>query len=276
MYRVMKVLNNNAILCYNEEEEIIVLHKGIGFAKKNDDVVEIPTQAKKYLMQKAYKSKHETDDIINSIDPVYLEIASEIIHLTALKFGKVDNDILLPLADHIYFALKRMEKNINPMNPFVNDIKLLFPEEYSVALQGKEIIKSFLSKEINEDEVCFISLHIHSAISSNKVMDSMQVTCAIHESILELEKNLNIKINVDSISYARLMNHIKYLIIRLNQNEKLQMNISDFVEQRFPFAYEYAKNICQLLAKTLKRELPENEIGYLALHLERILNDSFK
>ena len=73
-------------------------------------------------------------------------------------------------------------------------------------------------KTINEDEVGFITLHIHSAISSNQVAESMEATRVIHEGIVKLQKDLNIIIDVQSISYVRLMNHIKFLILRVNSN----------------------------------------------------------
>ena len=47
-------------------------------------------------MQKGYKAKSGSNDIINYIDPVYLEIASEIIRLIIEKLVKNCNDILLP------------------------------------------------------------------------------------------------------------------------------------------------------------------------------------
>ena len=216
------------------------------------------------------------DKVIDYINPVYLEIAAEIIKEATNKFQKVNHDILIPLADHIHFTIKRMDENIMPSNPFTYDIRLLFPDEYEVALKSKEIIKSFINKEINNDEVSFITLHIHSAISSNKVGESMEAARIVHESIIKLQTDLNVKIDIESISYARLMNHIKFLIIRLNTNEQLQMDISEFTKNKFPFAYEQAIRMCDNLSKVLHKELPKSEVGYLALHLERILSSAFQ
>lgn len=273
MYKVIKVLNNNTILASNGNEEAIIMYKGIGFSKKKDDCFEVPRNAKKYLMQKGYNDTRKSNNVIDYIEPVYLEIASEIMRLATLQFGEIDNKILLPLADHIYFAIKRMDENIMPSNPFLNDIRLLFPDEYEAALKGREVIERYVSRVINDDEVGFITLHIHSAVSSNKVGESMEATRVIHEGIVKLQKDLNITIDVQSISYVRLMNHIKFLILRVNTNEKLQMDISEFTKDKFPFAYEQACNMCQALAKVLKKDLPESEVGYLALHLERILSN---
>ncbi len=274
MYEIIKILNNNTILVEHDHEEMIVMAKGIGFGKKVKQMIEIPTNAKKYMMQKNYQPK-EPGNIIDYIDPVYLEIAAEIIKEATIKFNDVKHDILLPLADHIYFAIKRMDENIMPTNPFTYDIRLLFPDEYEVALKSREIIKQYVSKEINLDEVGFITLHIHSAISTNKVGESMEAARVVHESIVKLQNDLHIKIDVESISYARLMNHIKFLIIRLNNHEQLQMDIGEFTKEKFPFAYEQAVTMCNALSKVLKMELPESEVGYLALHLERILSSAF-
>ena len=241
MYQVLKILNNNTILAKEGNNEIIILAKGIGFGKKVNDHFEIPPQAKKYMMQKNYQAKDKLKKVIDYINPVYLEIAAEIIKEATNKFQKVNHDILIPLADHIHFTIKRMDENIMPSNPFTYDIRLLFPDEYEVALKSKEIIKSFINKEINNDEVSFITLHIHSAISSNKVGESMEAARIVHESII-----------------------------------KLQMHISEFTKNKFPFAYEQAIRMCDNLSKVLHKELPASEVGYLALHLERILSSAFQ
>lgn len=79
MYTIIKVLNNNTVLAKHDHEEIIVMFKGIGFGKKAGEYLEIPPQAKKYLMQKTYQSKDRFQNIIEYIDPIYLEIADEIL-----------------------------------------------------------------------------------------------------------------------------------------------------------------------------------------------------
>lgn len=272
MYKIIKILNHNAILACKDHEEVIVMYKGIGFSKKVDDEIEIPSQAKRYLMEKSDKGNEKSNEIISYIDPIYLEIAAEILKQTKDKFGDANETILLPLADHIYFVIKRMQDNIMPSNPFIHDIKLLFPDEYEVALNARDIIFKYVEKEINDDEVGFITMHIHSAVSSNQVVETIEATQVVHDSIDKLQKDLNITIDVNSISYARLMNHIKFLLVRINKDEELAIDISEFTQDKFPFAYEEASHICDSLSKVLKKKLPHTEVGYLALHLERILS----
>ena len=103
MYQVLKILNNNTILAKEDDNEIIVMAKGIGFGKKIDEHFEIPPHAKKYMMQKNYQAKDKQKKVIDYINPVYLEIAAEIIKEATNKFKEVNHDILIPLADHIHF-----------------------------------------------------------------------------------------------------------------------------------------------------------------------------
>ena len=84
----------------------------------------------------------------------------------------------------------------------------MFPDEYSVALKAKDIVEKYTHEEINADEIAFITLHIHSAISVNKVGQSMEVMRVIREFFKKLQADLNIRIDANSLSYIRLMNHI--------------------------------------------------------------------
>ena len=136
MYRVIKVLNNNSILALSspENNEVIILGKGIGFGKKISESIKNIENAKIYTLEK-HSVPGEALKSAASVKPEFLEIANDIIIETEKAFGKVDNAILLPLADHIAFAIERMKKGLNISNPLNNDIKALFNEEYIVDLK---------------------------------------------------------------------------------------------------------------------------------------------
>ena len=166
MYRVIKVLNNNSILALSSpgNDEVIILGKGIGFGKKVSETLKDVKDAKIYTLQSKKSTPGEGLKSAASVKPEFLEIANDIIIETEKAFGKIDNTILLPLADHIAFAIERMKKGLTISNPLNNDIKALFKDEYDVALKGKEIIKEATGFIINDDEVGYITLHIHSSL----------------------------------------------------------------------------------------------------------------
>ena len=164
MYRVIKVLNNNGILVYHVEtgKEMILLGNGVGFGKKPTEQIEKLPGAKVYSLVTRRKQESVLKTV-NGIRPEFIEATGKIIEEAENVFQKINHEMLLPLADHIALAAKRAKENRQLPNPFTPDIRVLFGEEYQVALKGREIIQRLTGYEISEDEVGFITLHIRSA-----------------------------------------------------------------------------------------------------------------
>jgi transcriptional antiterminator len=277
MFRVIKALNHNGVLAINMDthKEYILLGKGIGFGKKVNERMEAPENAHIYLLQKD-TDRGSTKDILINIEPEILEIASAIIMEAEKKFEKVDENILCPLADHIAFAIKRIKNNELISNPLTADIKALFPEEYEVACKGKDIIKEVEGVEINEDEVGYIALHIHSSLVNEKVSQAMETAILVRDCITSIERNIGKKIDIESLSYNRLMSHIKYMTARTLKNETIKLDMNDYIRERFPKSFEIAEGICKKLGNELKKEIKPVEIGYLAMHIERVFSDELE
>ena len=80
-------------------------------------------------------------------------------------------------------------------------------------------------------------------------------------------------INIMSLSYNRLMNHIRYMVARAISGEKLKVNMNDYMKVKFPQAFEMAETVCKQIERNLKCTLSDVEIGYLAMHIERVASD---
>ena len=79
---------------------------------------------------------------------------------------------------------------------------------YTHLLKGREIIEKYTQYKIPDNEVGYITLHVHSAISTSKTTESIQVMEVIRENIDQLRKDLRITIDENSISYTRLMKDV--------------------------------------------------------------------
>ncbi len=236
MFKILKVLNNNGILVMDldRKQEFIFLGKGVGFGKKVNQNVKKIENAKAYL------------------------------------FGEVDNNILLPLADHMAFAIKRMEEGIELKNPFSKEIKVLFEEEYHVAEKGRELLKEKIGIEINDDEVGYITLHVHTALTREHVVQSMDIARMIQEGVQTIEQELGERLDADTISYTRLLTHMKFMILRVINGEKLRLDMTDYVLENFSDSFDLAKRICQEFEKNIQKPFPNIEISYFAIHIERV------
>lgn len=274
MFRVIKALSHNGVLALGMDtsKEYIILGKGIGFGKKVNERMEAPEDARIYVLQQETERGTATD-IIKNIDPEFLEIASLIIMEAEKKFKKVDQNILCPLADHIAFAVKRIKNYEQFSNPLTQDIKALFSDEYEVALKGRDIIKEAEGIDVNEDEIGYIALHIHSSLGDEKVSQAMETALLVRDCITSIEQSIGKPINIESLSYNRLMSHIKYLMARTLKNEPIKLDMNDYIRERFPRSFEIAEDICTKLGSKLKKEVEAVETGYLAMHIERVFSD---
>lgn len=271
MYRVKKALNHNAILAVDTEkgQEYLILGKGIGFGKKVTEYV-TPRQDDTVYSMIECTERGASSNIVGVVSPECLEIADEILNIAEKEFGSIDRKILFPLADHIEFAIKRVKNNEQISNPLTDDIRILFHGEYKVAENIKELLKDRMDIDIDKHEVGYVALHIHSAIDVQNVAQSMTIARGVRQCISLVESETGRKINVLSISYNRLMNHIKYMIARGIQGEKIKLNLNDYMETKFPLEYNMAVTISNSIEKMLKIKFDSSEIGYLAMHIQRV------
>lgn len=269
MYRITKILNHNAVVVEKDQQEYLVMEKGIGFGKKAGLEIKLSDSTILYTIQK----ENEREAAIDKINPIFLEITHELLKNAQKTLGHLDPNVLLPLSDHIAFAIERIRNNLVISNPFVNEIQFMNPEEYQAAKKAREIIYKKLGVEINEDEIGYITLHLHSAKCQENVDDSMKAAIIVNESIRLIEEKFKTHINVQSLAYSRLLTHMKYMIMRIKTNEKLNLDMDDYVKTNFPRAYETAEKILLRVGKELNATIPRIEIGYLGLHIQRICSD---
>jgi transcriptional antiterminator len=253
-----------------DNREYLLIGKGLGFGRRVSERFELPEGCAVYSLQEhtGYGSAME---LVKGIDPVFLEIAEQVLKESERVFGRIDWSILFPMADHIAFAVKRIQNREQISNPLTGDIQALFHMEYKTAECLVPILRQRLQVEIDEHEIGYIALHIHSAIEDENVALSMQIARTVRECIEMVEKETGHTIDVMSLSYNRLMNHVRYMVARAIRGEKLKLNMNDFMSVRYPEAYKLSAEICSHLERFLNQPLDEVEIGYLAMHIERVM-----
>lgn len=274
MYRVEKVLNHNVILAIKEEDkqEYLVMGKGIGFGKKIAQRMEVEEDARVYSLIDVKNAK-DTTSSVKEIAPIYLEAANMLLDEAEEKIGKVDRSVLIPLADHIDFAVKRIKEQGEISNPLICDIQVLFHMEYKVAEKILPFLKENSDVTMSESELGYIALHIHSAIAEQNVASSMQVARCVRECIGLIEEEIHHVIPVTTLSYNRLMNHVRYMVLRAEQGEEIKLSMNDYMELRFKKSYAIATYVCEEMGKILNKKLHEHELGYLAMHIQRCMEE---
>ena len=273
MYRIAKTLNHNSFIGVeeNSNQEYLVMGKGIAFGKKPGQRVEPAEDTRIYSLTELTE-RGNARAIVQGVSPVSLELASAVLDQAEKEFGKIDRSIVFPMADHLDFAIRRIQNGEQISNPLTDDIRIMFYKEYKVAACIRELLKERLQIDIDEHEIGYIALHVHSAIVEENVSQAMEVARAVRDSISLVENVTGHKIDVMSLSYNRLMNHIRYMVARAVNGEKLKMNINDYMSVKFPEAFQAAKKICEEMEASLKLPMEDIEVGYLAMHMERMMD----
>ena len=273
MYRVIKVLNNNGVLVYHNEtgREMILLGNGVGFGKKPTQQIEKIPGAKVYTLV-TRKKQQSVLKVVNGIKPEFIEVSGRIIEEAEQVFREINHEILLPMADHIALAAKRAMENRQIPNPFTPDIRVLFAREYEVALKGRDIIKEMMGYKISDDEVGFLTLHIHAGLSDEQVSVALDTTRIINEGISMIEEAFHQKFRQDSLSYTRLMSHLYYMVARTRKGESTKVDFNDFIFTNYPETGKVAEDVCSFMSRSLKKPVAREEVGFLAIHIQRVIS----
>ena len=273
MYRIIKVLNNNGILVYHNEtgRELILMGNGVGFGKKPTQQIEDMPGAKVYSLVTRQKQQSVLK-VVSGIQPGFIEAAGRIIEEAEKVFSEVNHEILLPMADHIALAAKRAKENRQIPNPFTPDIRVLFSKEYTVAMRGRDIIREMMGYEISDDEVGFLTLHIHAGLSDEQVSVTLDTTRIINEGIRMIEKGFSRKLQEDSLAYTRLMSHLYYMVARTRNGESTKVDFNDFIFTNYPETGRVAEMVCSYMGNELKKPVAKEEIGFLAIHIQRVIS----
>lgn len=274
MFRVVKVLNHNVILAVKEDDkqEYLIMGKGIGFGKKTAERIDISEEVQVYSLVNAKNAKATTSSV-KEIAPIYLEAANMLLDEAQKCIGKVDRSVLIPLADHIDFAVKRIREQGEISNPLISDIQVLFHMEYKVAEKILPFLEENSDVTMSKSELGYIALHIHSAIAEQNVASSMQVARCVRECINLIEQEIHKTIPVTTLSYNRLMNHVRYMVLRAEQGEEIKLNMNDYMALRFKKSYAIATYVCDEMGKILHTKLHEHEVGYLSMHIQRCIEE---
>lgn len=272
-FRILKVLNNNIVLAYDLENkyETILIGKGIGFSKKENKKTYIPLDnIQKSFVAEDEKTKNEYFNIAKNIDQRIIELTENIIIEAEKKLGELNSHIHIILTDHIAFAIERVKMGLNINNPFIDEIQILYKDEFLIAKTGVDIIKSKLGVDLGFGEIGFIAMHLHSSRNNVNVKETMKNTRILNEIIEIIETNLGIKFNKSEYTYKRLINHIQGALERIRVGKNVNNPLLNSIKKDFSESFKLIRKIQKKIEEEYEIEVSEQELGYMAIHVERL------
>ncbi|OLS40998.1 PRD domain-containing protein [Bacillus sp. MRMR6] len=268
--KIKRILNNNAVVVSDQNEEKIAIGAGIAFQKKKNDIVNPQKIEKLFVM----KENEKFQQLLKNIPAEHLSISEDIITHAEEYLGlKLHEHIHIGLTDHLSFAIERTNEGIHLKNKLFNEIKILYKKEFDIGMWAIGYMEEKLAVRLPVDEAAYIALHIHTAKPQNGDMkQTLRQTAIIGEMIQTIKDCLHIQIEEDDLSYQRLITHLRYTMSRISSGGVPIMDdeMLNMLKTKFSNSYNCVKKIALDLKRNHGIQLPEHELGYIILHVERL------
>lgn len=273
---IQKIYNNNVVLVIDKEneKELVLTGKGIGFQKKSGQEVDLDKIEKKFVTENE-KFTNKITKLASEVDEKIFKASGDIIEYgEKLLNVQLDDYIYASITDHISFALKRNKQKIDIKNDLLYEIRRIHKTEFEI---GKWAVE-YLNKEFNAtfpiDEAAFIAMHIVNANYKESTTESFLMTKIVKEILNIIRYYYSVEFEEDDFNYERLITHLKFFAKRLIKRE-LAENEGNELINLIKLQYEKAYN-CSLKIKTYietnyEYEVTDDELLYLTLHISRVI-----
>ena len=193
-----------------------------------------------------------------------------------LLLGKeLADNLYLSLTDHIFFTVKRCREGMLIHNRLLFETKMIYKEEFQVGMDAVEMMNRQFDINLPEDEAAFLALHFVNATMGTEMNKTLEITKIVQEIRTIIRNFFRIEFQEDSLSYYRMMTHLKFFAQRMalhegksDQNADLQL--FQMVKERYGQSYRCVERIVEYLQKQYHYTVSDNEKLYLTIHIERI------
>lgn len=276
--RIKKIINNS-ILCAIDEKgnEMIVTGRGIGFQKKRGEFIDPDVVEKIYRMEGKAEQK-KLRELVEQIPIEHLELTQRLVEEVKGQIKQPLNEsLIVTLADHISFAIQRMEQGIAFNNPLSGAIMCYYPTEFHLGQHCLKMIEQEYGIRLNEDEASFIALHIVNAELNTSMSEMHDMTRLMDGCVRVTEFYYRKKFDRDSLDFNRFTVHLRYLVQRLYQNKPLaegtdesDVMFRELIKRNCKEHYECARRIAAYIESNFEKKVSDEEKVYLTIHLKRL------
>lgn len=271
--KILKVFNNNSVAAISDElGDIILTGSGIGFQKRIGDEVDESRIEKTYFFKDDQQKRFEQS--IETVPAIYFEITNKIVNQANKELDTdFSGEIFLAISDHISFAVKRKKEEIYLPNVVLSETKVLYKKEYKVGLWTLDYIEEKTGIRLDDDEAGYIALHLVNFSLDNKANNATKIVTLTKEVLNVIKLSMKVDLEEDSLGYARISTHLKYLAERIFRDEidELQDTTADIREM---LKEDLRLSLCinrivKLIRDRYDYELSPDEQTYLCIHIKK-------
>ena len=257
--------------------ELIVTGRGIGFQRHRGEIIDPATIERTYRMEEK-TGQRKLRELVEKIPLEHLTLTETLIeHIKSEIPQKLNESLLITLADHISFAILRKAQGVEFNNPLKGPIMCYYPTEYHLGQYCLRMIREQMGVQLHEDEAAFIALHIVNSELNTNMSEMYEITKLIEGTISVVEYYYHKEFDRESLDFNRFVVHLRYFAQRLfqgkimedEQGERDEM-FRQLIMKNCKEHYKCAQCIAEYIKNTYQKDLSDEELTYLTIHLKRI------
>ena len=282
--RISRIYNNNVALTVNHlGQEAVVIGRGIAFGKRKGQMIDPATVEQTFVPEQGM-SGERLSLTLSEIPAEILSIATGLeSRVRADGALELSNSFIIPLADHLHYAVMRAREGVRVDYPLAPEVTLLYPREVEYGRSVIAAVRERLQVQMDPGEAIPLALHLVNAQFATADMSQAFRMTEVFAQVFEIiEASYERKIDPDSMSAARFVTHLRYLFVRASRASANRAEDVDEVSQPSllaalrvdaPRAYACAQKVLLVLQMQLKHSLTRDELTYLTIHIARLARD---
>ncbi|HCX64904.1 MAG TPA: hypothetical protein DHN33_06810 [Eubacteriaceae bacterium] len=185
------------------------------------------------------------------------------------------DEAYIGLMIHIILAVYRIQngEKIGIQDGIFEKIK--DSKEYQVAQRATKHLENLLGLAIPESEIAYITMHLQGAKIAKKTGEGTREETIKDETVIRLVKRMldeakrvaGHSFEQDGELIKGLMIHLKPALSRMVHGMEIRNPLLSQIQKQYQEIYQLAQKVAHVLEEELKKNVPEEEIGYLAMHL---------
>ena len=271
---ILRVFNNNLVLALDDHgRDVILTGRGLGFQARPGQQVDASKVVRMFVPIDGRDPDHLAE-LLSNIPPEHIQLVGQA--LAEVGLGSVSRNpaMIIALADHVGFALRRIALGMNITYPMLAEVKHLYAEEYARSEALLRAINARTDVQLPDLEAVGLALHlVNAGFATGDLSYTYKMTGVIQQMVRVIEEAFGVTLDSGSVSVGRFITHLRYLFVRIHQHQQLNAEPSPVgaaIRDSVPEAARCAVGVSGLLGVGLGSALTADEVSYLALHVARV------
>ncbi len=271
--RVKRVISNNAVLAVDEHlQEVVALGRGLGHGRRPGDTLGEGVEQVFF----AGDADERLTRFLADVPLEYVRVAGQIADLAHERLGlRVTQALILPIADHLHFAVQRVRDGLAMRFPLAWEVSQLYPAELAVGEAAVALAGAAFGVQLPDDEAVAFAMHfVNAQFVSPGMTPVMEMTQTIAGAFEVIEGTFGLTIDHRSMDAARFVTHLRYLYARVASGKQIadpKPTFVDAIANAHPEAAACAAKLRYMFEMSLGAALTDDEVAYLALHIARLV-----